>query len=470
MMTSRRAFLRTTTFRLTLFAAALFALFAFMILAYVYTTTAGELRRQDLRAIELEVEDLVAAYETGGIDGLNLVVGQRIFSAGDNLYLLMEPDGGVISGNLTMLPETAPEGGGPFSFIYEPFDPVDPETGEELGPRRARGQMVVLAGGYQLLVGRDVEDSARNIGRVTDAILTATLFVLAFGVILGAVVSRRFAERINQVNQVARDVAAGDLKRRAPRNFSGDELDEMSENLNAMLDRIERLTAGLRHAGDSIAHDLRSPLTRLRTSLESGLRDAEAGASSAETLRQAVADTEDLLATFNAILRIARLEAGERRETLTPLDPADIVADLGELYEAAAEDAGLTFHVEAPRGLMVQGDRGLISQALANLLDNAIKYTPAGGSVTLRLRRATSGEREISVTDSGPGIPEPDRERVLERFVRLESSRSLPGAGLGLSLVKAVAEIHNGRVQLSEGIPGPLGPGLGAALVLPEPK
>ncbi len=465
-MSSRRAFLRTTTFRLTLFAAALFALFAFLILAYVYTTTAGALSRQNARAIESEAAELVRSYNAFGVDGLNRLVLQRSIGASANLYLLVEPDGARISGNLSTLPDEAP-GEGLFSFTYAQ---PDPEGGDELERRRAQGRLIVLPAGYQLLVGMDVEDSARIINRVTDAILTGSLGVLAFGVLLGAVVSRRFAERINAVNQVARDVAAGDLRRRAPRNFSGDELDEMSENLNAMLDRIERLTAGLRHAGDSIAHDLRSPLTRMRTSLEAGLRAVEKGESGEEPLQQALSDTEDLLNTFNAVLRIARLEAGERREMLSPLDPAEIVADLGELYEAAAEDAGLEFTVEAPPGLTVLGDRGLISQALANLLDNAIKYSPPGGFVALRLRRTSTGEREISVTDSGPGIPEESRERVLERFVRLESSRSMPGAGLGLSLVKAVAEIHKGRVDLSEGPGGPGGPGLCAALVLPEPK
>lgn len=466
-MTSRRAFLRTTTFRITLFAAALFALFAFLILAYVYSTTAGALSRQDSQAIEEEARDLLRAYETFGLERLNGLVIQRSIGATDNLYLLTEPTGERISGNLSTLPDEARDSEGAFRFSYAQ---ADPEGGEGLERRRARGRLITLPAGHHLLVGMDVEESARNTDRVTEAIFTGAIFVLVAGLILGAVVSRRFAERINAVNQVARDVAAGDLKRRAPRNFSGDELDEMSENLNAMLDRIERLTAGLRHAGDSIAHDLRSPLTRMRTSLEAGLRAVESGESGEEPLRQALVDTEDLLATFNAVLRIARLEAGERREMLSPLDPADILVDLGELYEAAAEDAGLSFHVEAPRGLTVLGDRGLISQALANLLDNAIKYSPPGGSVTLRLRRASTGEREISVTDSGPGIPEADRERVLDRFVRLESSRSLPGAGLGLSLVKAVADIHNGRVQLSDGIPGPSGPGLCAALILPEPK
>jgi signal transduction histidine kinase len=289
---------------------------------------------------------------------------------------------------------------------------------------------------------------------------------------VGAVVSRRFAERLGQVNQVARDVAAGDLQRRVPRNFSGDELDELAENLNTMLGRIERLTAGLRHAGDAIAHDLRSPLTRLRTSLEAGLRAAEHGASGEETLREALSDTEDLLATFNAVLRIARLESGERRETLSLLDPAEIVSDLAELYEPVAEDASLAFETDIQTGLEVLGDRELISQALANLLDNAIKYCPEGGTVTLRLRRTAEGEREISVADTGPGIPQHERERVLERFVRLESSRSLPGAGLGLSLVKAVADIHNGHVRLGQtlGADEQGGPGLTAALVLPAPK
>ncbi len=464
-MTSRRAFLRTTTFRLTLFAAVLFALFAFLILAYVYSETAGALSRQDSRAIEAEAEELIRAYDLFGIDALNRMVLQRSIGDSANLYLLVDSSGGF-TGNISTLPESAAADESLFGFAYAQ---PDPETGE-MERRRARGRMVALPGGERLLVGLDVEDSTRIISRVTDAILTGSFFVLAAGLILGAIVSRRFAERINQVNQVARDVAAGDLARRAPRNFSGDELDEMAENLNAMLDRIERLTAGLRHAGDSIAHDLRSPLTRMRTSLEAGLREVEAGGSGEETLRQAVADTEDLLGTFNAILRIARLEAGERRETLIPVDLGEIVADMAELYEAAAEDAGLAFHADIQPGLMVRADRGLISQALANLLDNAIKYSIPGGAVTLRLRRTASGEREVAVIDSGPGVPPEARDRVLERFVRLESSRSLPGAGLGLSLVKAVADIHNGKLRLDNGEPGPAGPGLCATLLLPEPK
>lgn len=467
-MSSRRAFLRTTTFRITLFAAALFALFAFMILAYVYTNTAGALTRQDARAIESETTDLQRVYDVFGMEGLTRTLIERMSGGTDNLYLLVGPDDELITSNLTTLPEEAPRDESLFRFTYS----QEAADGEGVERRRARGQMMNLPDDYRLLVGLDVEESTRNVSRVTEAILTGAAGVLVMGVVLGAWVSRRFAERLGQVNQVAREVAAGDLQRRVPRNYSGDELDELADNLNAMLERIERLTAGLRHAGDSIAHDLRSPLTRLRTSLEAGLRDAENGASGEETLRQALSDTEDLLNTFNAILRIARLESGERREMLSPLDPAEIVADMAELYEPVAEDAGLSFDTDIQHGLNVLGDRGLISQALANLLDNAIKYCPQGGTVTLRLRRTAEGDREISVSDTGPGIPAAERDRVLERFVRLESSRSLPGAGLGLSLVKAVADIHGGQVRLGEGLgaDGVGGPGLTASLILPAPK
>jgi signal transduction histidine kinase len=252
---------------------------------------------------------------------------------------------------------------------------------------------------------------------------------------------------------------------------AGDELDELAGGLNDMLERLERSIAGLRHAGDAIAHDLRSPLTRLRARMEAALIEAEGGRGDAVVaLRQALEDADGVLRTFGAVLAIARLEAAAAAPDQTPFDPAELAADVAELYEPLCEDKGLDFQAELAGGLTIRGNREFIAQALANLLDNAVKYTPAGGAVMLRVRRRSSGEVELSVTDTGPGVPDAERERVVERFVRLENSRNQPGAGLGLSLVAAVARAHGGRLELDEG-PGMVegkGPGLRVALVLPS--
>ncbi len=466
-MRRRFAFLHTTTFRITLLAAGLFAAFVAIILLYVYSATAGVLERQDSRAIELESTEMVRAYRRGGLNDLNRLVVERSIGASESLYLLTQPNGRRISGNLSALPEDRPDDDSQFSFTYQ----LPTEDGDVI-ERSAKGRVSRAPGGHQLLVGRDVEENQSYVRRVTDAIWTGSALVLVFGVILGGFISHRFARRLDALNDVARDVAAGDLTRRAPRNNSGDELDELSANLNDMLDRIERLTAGLRHAGDAIAHDLRSPLTRLRTRLEASLQDAEQGGDCEVSLRETLEEADHILATFNAVLRIARLEAGERREPLTRLDPAELIADLAELYEPVAEDEDLAFESDIQSGLIILGDKGLLSQAVANLLDNAIKYAPPGEAIVLRLRQVRDGRTEISVTDTGPGIPEEHRARVTQRFVRLDASRSKPGAGLGLSLVQAVAEIHGADFILDDG-PGSMteaGAGLRAALLFPRAK
>ena len=230
--------------------------------------------------------------------------------------------------------------------------------------------------------------------------------------------------------------------------------------------------AGHRHAGDAIAHDLRSPLTRLRARLEAALLDVEAGKGDpTQALQQALEDTDGVLKTFGAVLSIARLQAAGTAPDPVLFDPAELAADISELYEPLSEDKGIDFGAEFSKDLVVRGNREFLAQALANILDNAVKYTPPGGAIMLRVRRRSSGEIEFSVTDTGPGVPQADRARVIERFVRLENSRSEPGAGLGLSLVGAVAEAHGGRLELDEG-PGSVGgtgPGLRVALILPRP-
>jgi len=322
-----------------------------------------------------------------------------------------------------------------------------------------------------LYVGQDLGDTEAYLGRLTQALWMAMGMVLLLGAGGGLLISRNVERAMGRLNTVVDAVQEGDLKARVAVRHSGDELDELGAGLNRMLDRLEASMASIRHAGDAIAHDLRSPLTRMRARLEVALIDAEAGRlDGIDALQVALDEADALLKTFNTVLAIARLQAAAGRiPDAEVFDAADLAADMAELYEPAAEDKGLDFSAEIERGLMIEGARPFMAQALANVIDNAIKYTPTGGAVKLRARRRSSGEIEYSVTDTGPGVPEQDRERVIQRFVRLDNSRTEQGSGLGLSLVGAVMEAHMGRIQLDDG-PGAYGghgPGLRVALVLP---
>ncbi len=461
------AFLRTTTFRQTLLSAALFALSSFIILAFVYAASAGMTGRRADVAVAEELVSLQDQFEAGGIRTLNRYILQRTVGGGaDYLYLLVHPSGRTLSGNLSGLPDVVPDEEGRLEFPYRRPRAIGTEDSEK-DERRARGQIVELSSGYRLFVGLDVHEEYQLVSRMLNTILAASALALALGVAGGVFISRRFVARLDRINAVARTVRAGDLKRRAPRTHSGDELDELSENFNNMLDRLEALMYRMRQTGDSIAHDLRTPLTRMRNRLDEALREEGDLDTREQALERAVSDTDEILGIFNSILSLSRLESGESRKALVDLDPADIAADLAELYEPVCEDEGLAFTSEIEAGLKIKGDRGLLSQALANMLDNAVKYTPQGGAVALRLRRNSDGRVEFSVTDTGPGIPESDRERVTQRFVRLDNSRSQPGSGLGLSLVKAIIDLHQGRFCLDEGpgvVEGSHGPGLRASM------
>ncbi|WP_298913665.1 HAMP domain-containing sensor histidine kinase [uncultured Algimonas sp.] len=323
-----------------------------------------------------------------------------------------------------------------------------------------------------LMVGRDIEPILRSGERMRAAITTSSLIAVLLGILSSIFVARRFARRVDSLNKLARDVQAGHLDRRAPRTYSEDEMDRLAGHLNGMLDHIDRLMQAMRYAGDSVAHDLRTPLTRLRTRLETAAVEAGEGRES-DVLYAAAADADELLGTFDAVLRIARLEAGERRELLQPLDPKPVLDDLAELYEPACEDAGLTFSHDIGSGLTILADRGLLSQAVSNLLENAIKYAGGGGGTHIALiaRKGPRGQVEIAVADDGPGIPAFERERVRERFVRLDKSRTLPGSGLGLALVDAVAELHQAELRLDAGL-GTTDeqPGLSVQLIFPKAK
>lgn len=459
--------LRRTPFRLTLLFLALFAAAASAVLAYVYITSASEARARAEADVRGEVAILTAIYRERGIDALNQAVVERTLRDSPYLYVLMDPAGKVITGGLSDTPITDYTSGERWeTFRFSDNDP----TGKVIRPQ-SLGVQLRLSGGEMLFVAEDMADTEAYLSRLTTALWGAMGLVLVMGLGGGLLISRNLERSMGRLNRVVAAVDGGDLSARVAVRKSGDELDELGTGINGMLDRLEASMASIRHAGDAIAHDLRSPLTRMRAKLEVALIDAEAGRIDVtDALQIALGEADDLLKTFNAVLAIARLQAASRTPDPVLFDAADLAADMAELYEPAAEDKGLDFSAEIERGLMIEANRPFLAQALANVIDNAIKYTPSGGAVMLRARRRSSGEIEYSITDTGPGVPDEDRERVVERFVRLDNSRTEAGSGLGLSLVVAVAEAHGGRVQLDEG-PGSLdgsGPGLRVAIVLPQ--
>lgn len=459
---------RTTPFRLTLLFLALFAAAASAFLAYIYLATAGEATRRTDQNITREMRSLVAAYDRAGVDAVNQSLIERAASERPFLYLLMKHDGTRISGSIA---ESPIEDAGPGPSTRASFSVTDYDSQGRLVKHPARGIQERLSGGEILFVGADISEDQAYVVKIVRALWGAGALVIVLGLAGGLLVSRNVSRSMGALNDVVAAVRNGDFDARATVRGARDEFDELSEGINEMLDRLQRSMSGHRHAGDAIAHDLRSPLTRLRARLETAYLDVEAGKGDAqEALAQALDDTDGVLKTFGAVLAIARLQAAGQAPDQTLFDPAELAADLAELYEPTCEDKGLEFGAELAKNLQVRGNREFLAQALANLLDNAVKYTPAGGAIMLRVRRRSSGEIEFSITDTGPGVPDEDRARVVERFVRLENSRSEPGSGLGLSLVAAVAEAHGGRLELSEGPGkvGEMGPGLRVALILPR--
>jgi signal transduction histidine kinase len=459
---------RTTPFRLTLLFLAIFVSAASAFMAYIYVATAGEATRRTDQEITREMRSLTAAYDRAGMNAVNQSLIERAASEKPFLYLLMNRDGKRISGSIEESPVekfTGPP-------TWTSFSVTDLDAQGRPVKHPARGLQEQLGGGQILFVGADVGEDEAYVFNIVRALIGAGGLMLLLGLAGGILVSRNVSRSMAGLTGVVDAVRNGDLGARAPVRGARDEFDELAQGLNEMLDRLERSMAGHKHAGDAIAHDLRSPVTRLRARLEAAYLDVEAGRGDpTQALGQALEDTDGVLKTFGAVLSIARLQAAGAPPDPVLFDPAGLAGDIAELYEPLSEDKGIDFAAEFARDLQVRGNREFLAQALANILDNAVKYTPAGGAIMLRVRRRSSGEVEFSVTDTGPGVPEEDRPRVIERFVRLENSRSEPGAGLGLSLVGAVAEAHGGRLELEEGPGrvGEMGPGLRVALILPRP-
>lgn len=404
--------------------------------------------RQTDATIEAEIIGLAEQYRQRGLAGLVTIITERVAKDpnGSSIYLFAAPNRQPLAGNLSHWPQITktPDG-------WMNFQLTDNLSNGK--PHSARARPFILRGGFYLLVGRDISEIEEIQGLILRAFSWGLAITLALGLIGGLMMSWSMVRRIDAINQTSRKIMTGDLSRRIPSKGTSDDFDQLADNLNAMLDQIEKLMAGVRQVSDNIAHDLRTPLTRLRNRLEQ-MHWQEADAKQYDRqLEKSIAEADQLLSTFNALLRIARIESGSHNSRQDTVDLETLVRDASELYEVLAENKNQTFTIKLESGLQVRGDRDLLFQALTNLLDNAVKYTPSGGKINLTLRRK-NGIVEIIVADTGLGIPVEAREKVLQRFYRLEASRSSPGNGLGLSLVAAVAMQHHAQLILEDNAPG----------------
>lgn len=452
---------RNWAFRVVAIYAVLFAVSVLTLLAFIYVTTVGFIDRQINASIITQENSLAERYDDRGLPGLIELIGERTQGdrIGDELYLLTDGDYQPVAGNLPSWPSGAERQGRWMIFHVE-------SQGD--GPAiDGRGMSTTFPDGYRILIGRNLRER-ENFERLIFQSLVWSLIVTAVLALGGGLImSRDVRVRLEAINRTTRQIMRGEFKQRIPVVGSGDEFDRLSNNLNAMLDQIDRLMHAMREVSDNVAHDLRSPLTRLKTKLEVTLLTNKKADQLRAAIEQAVAETDGILGTFNALLSIAQAESGSGRGEMKPVDLALLCGDVGELYGPVAEAKAIRLDTAITGALTIDGNRHLLFQALTNLVDNAIKYSPAGAAIRLELRRVEDrlgGDAiEVVVADTGPGIPAMDRENVLRRFVRLDQSRSTPGNGLGLSLVPAVMSLHGGTLRLEDNEPG-----LRAVLRFPE--
>src|SRR3954452_3900936 len=461
---------RTTAFRLTLVYLLLFAMFAASLLAYFAWNKRRLITEEITQTVNAETSEINEIYGRRGLRALVLAIEYRALRPGANLYLVTTPTGQSIADNVGSLAPGVMATPGWSETAYRRIEDADDRD------HLALVRVTELENGFRLLIGRDLAERRRLFGIVAKAAQWSILIVVVLGLGGGIFVARRVLRRIDAMSGNAHRIRTGDLSERLPVGRSGDELDRLAENLNAMLERIEALMMGLKEVSDNIAHDLKTPLTRLRNRAEEALAKSGSEAEYRHALERTIDESDGLIRTFNALLMIARAESGQARGNMDNFDAAEVAHGIQELYEPLAEQDGMTLRVKtAPTPL--RGNRELISQALANLVENAIKYgkpTPLGQPLSadavaapenreILIEARREGDQVLlSVTDRGPGIPEPDRKHAVERFVRLEASRTQPGSGLGLSLASAVATLHGGELRLADAHPG-----LTATLAIP---
>jgi signal transduction histidine kinase len=418
------------------------------VLARIGARVQEVLDEQTSQTIEAEIRGLSEQYSEGGIHQLVAAVERRVRSPGGSLYLVTTHNGDNIVGNIAALPANLSLGSDAVETKYR-------LPNETEASHLALMRQFVLPGGFRLLVGHDIEDRQVLSEILRRALGTSLFWLVLVGTLGGLSVAYRVLERVDMMSGSARRIMAGDLNERLAVNGTGDELDRLAANFNAMLERIGELMTGLREVSDNIAHDLKTPLTRLRNRAEEVLRSNATSERYREALTGIIEESDGLIRVFDALLMIARAEAGYSSDDMEQFDAGQVTKDIAEMYEPVAEEQGARLEVEAEPGLIICGNRELLGQAVVNLVDNALKHgVPSRDGVVTASARRVGDKVEIAVADRGPGIATADRERVTGRFVRLESARSRPGSGLGLSLAAAVARLHHGALRIEDNEPG----------------
>ena len=444
------SFFRSTSFRLLAWYAAVFGASVAILLAMVYWITLAALDEQLNHSVERETQVLVDLYRERGLDSVVRAIQLRVVELRPprRYYLLQDADGQRIAGNFPQMKPTEGEMVLPVSFLY-PDRRSKAEDPAGAYPIVAQGRR--LEKGEFLLVG----ESRYWAVRAQEAILRALAWGIAITVLLaaggGTALGSRFLRRIEEINRTTRSIMDGDLSKRVPTRGGDDEMDNLALNLNAMLDRIQGLMESLKQVSDDIAHDLRTPLSRLRHRLEAARE--KAGSDGEPVIEQSIAELDAILETFSALLRIAQIESGARRVAFSDVSLAQIVSTVSETYAPVAEDNGQRLNAVVDYASTIHGDRELLTQMVANLIENSIRHCPAGVDIAVAVGQE-AGAPVVRVADNGPGIPAPERDKVFHRFYRLEASRTTPGSGLGLALVKAVADLHGASAELSDNHPG----------------
>lgn len=440
---------KSSTFRLALIYMTLFGLSVLLLLAFIYWSTAGYMVRQTEATIEAEITGLAERYEMSGLPGLSKVISERLERqiTGPSLYLLTDAQFKPILGNLTEWPKEQPSDQGWLSFqIGDKF----PHVADQ---RKVLARVFPLQGDFHLLVGLDVHDLEEIQLLIREALFWGLVMTILLALIGGTMMSRSMMHRIEIINETCHRIMAGDLSQRIIGSGGDDDLDKLVNTLNRMLDQLEVLMQGVKQVTNNIAHDLRTPLSRLRRRLDMLRENGMKAKSSEELLDQAINEADGLLSTFKALLRISEVESGSRRIGFKNVNVTALLDDLVEFYEPLSEEKGQSITLERIQMKPLQGDRDLLFQAFANILDNAVKYTPESGNIRISVEDRPDLLR-LSICDTGPGIPANSYNKVFERFHRLEASRSPPGNGLGLSLVEAIIHLHHGRIILADNNPG----------------